>query len=415
MRTGWLFLALCFVCPLPVFSQQETQKFLGSWEASLESPGGALRFGLSVLPAESKPIQLKGFFHNGDERIEIPEVRVESGRLVLDVTHYDSILTLSWNPKDKSLAGDWKKRRGPKEWVEMKVTAVPSSRVPRTKKREFFDYPGTWSVKFSKSADPAVAIFEADGRTGHIKGTFLTTTGDYRFLDGVFVDGALELSCFDGAHAFLFRCHAKGKNQLVGKFWSSNTWEEEWTATRDPEAKLPNAFLETIVDRKADLSKYRFPDLDGKPRSLTESEFQAKARIIYVFGSWCPNCHDAAAYFAELQDWYGKDLHILGLAFELTGDRERDAKQVRNYLKRHKCTYPVLLAGLADKKKASQALPFLDRVRSYPTTLFLDGTGKIIAVHTGFSGPATGAAYSAQKKKFEEILDRIIGATRKSP
>ena len=136
-------------------------------------------------------------------------------------------------------------------------------------------------------------------------------------------------------------------------------------------------------------------------------------RLIYVFGSWCPNCHDAAEYFAELQKKYdGQRLSILGLAFEHTGDFERDSQQVRRYLERHGASYPVLIAGLSDKKEASQAVPFLDRVRSYPTTVFVDANNKVRAVHTGFSGPATGAAYVDLKQKFESLIDQMISEAK---
>ena len=80
------------------------------------------------------------------------------------------------------------------------------------------------------------------------------------------------------------------------------------------------------------------------------------------------------------------------LAFEVTGDFERDARQVRIYAERHGVEYPLLVAGLSDKDEASRAFPVLDRVRSYPTTIFTDRDGGVRAIHTGFSGPATGAA-----------------------
>ena len=87
---------------------------------------------------------------------------------------------------------------------------------------------------------------------------------------------------------------------------------------------------------------------------------------------------------------------------------ERDAGQVREYLDRHKASYPVLIAGLADKAKASKALPLLDRVRSYPTTIFVDSKGEIRGVHTGFTGPATGKEYEALKKKFEDLIEKNV-------
>ena len=110
-----------------------------------------------------------------------------------------------------------------------------------------------------------------------------------------------------------------------------------------------------------------------------------------------------------MESKYGKrGLSILGLAFELTGDHSRDAKQVKKYLDRHQATYPVLIAGLADKSKASDSFPVLDRVRSYPTTIFLDQFGTVRGIHTGFTGPATGDEYQKLKTRFETLIEKIL-------
>jgi len=215
--------------------------------------------------------------------------------------------------------------------------------------------------------------------------------------------------CFDGAHAFLFRCHKNSQGQLEGKFWSGSSWEESWTAKWNSNAKLPDAFLQTVVNRKVKMDSFRFPNLDGKLKGLNDPEFAGKTRIIYVFGSWCPNCHDAAAYFKKLQKKYGdQGLSILGLAFEMTGDFQKDSKQVKTYVQRHGVNYPILVAGLADKKQASKSIPFLDKVRSYPTTIFLDRSGKVVKVHTGFTGPATGKEYDKLKKDFQQTIEKLL-------
>ena len=98
----------------------------------------------------------------------------------------------------------------------------------------------------------------------------------------------------------------------------------------------------------------------------------------------------------------------MGLAFELTGNFERDARQVRRYVDRFEIEYPVLVAGVADKEKASAALPIIDRLRSYPTTIFLDAEGEVYSVHAGFSGPATGEAYQKLREDFETIIKELL-------
>ena len=163
------------------------------------------------------------------------------------------------------------------------------------------------------------------------------------------------------------------------------------------------------MSENVELGRLSFPDLDGNPTRLDDPKFAGKIRIIYVFGSWCPNCHDAAEYFASLEKKYGdKGLSILGLAFEMTGDFKRDSEQVKKYLARHGSSYPVLIAGLSDKAKASKSLPILDKVRSYPTTIFLDAKGNVKAIHTGFTGPATGESFTQLKEQFEKLITEEI-------
>jgi hypothetical protein len=93
----------------------------------------------------------------------------------------------------------------------------------------------------------------------------------------------------------------------------------------------------------------------------------------------------------------------------VTGDRARDAEQVRRYAARHGVTWPLLVAGLADKDKATASLGLLDKVRAFPTTIFLDEKGQVRAVYTGFSGPATGAAYAEQHTEFVRVIEGLLG------
>ncbi|MFQ5502223.1 MAG: TlpA disulfide reductase family protein, partial [Phycisphaerae bacterium] len=267
---------------------------------------------------------------------------------------------------------------------------------------------GRWKVRFSRSDEPAVGIFD-QRPDGAVEGTFLTTTGDYRFLAGRYEAGRLRLSCFDGAHAFLFDASIQPDGSLMGDFQSRDTWHETWTATRDDKVALPDGFKLSRATDRPSLENLKFRDLSGTLRSPADAAFAGTVRIIEVFGSWCPNCHDASAYLSELDHKYrDRGLSILGLAFEVTGDFERDARQVRRFIRRHGIEFPVLLAGLSDKKEASKALPFLDQVRAYPTTLFLKADGTIQAVYTGFSGPATGEEYQGLRRKFEKLIETML-------
>jgi hypothetical protein len=70
--------------------------------------------------------------------------------------------------------------------------------------------------------------------------------------------------------------------------------------------------------------------------------------------------------------------------------------------------FPVLVAGLSDKAEATRSIPILDRVRSFPTTIFVGADGNIRAVHTGYSGPATGEAHARLLREFDEQIEALL-------
>lgn len=390
----------------------------GPWRAWLESPGGELPFGLWFSRHDKEH---RAQIVNGAEYIAVPTVTVEHGTVTLDIDYYDSVITARLDEEGHRLDGEWSKtgKKGAVTKMAFHARAGAAPRFPldekslRSAARKTIT--GRWAVKFSGSDQPAVGLFDADDR-GRVTGTFLTPTGDYRFLAGGMNGNKLKLSGFDGAHAFLFHATLSDDRTLSGDFWSRDTWHETWTAKRDADIRLPDAFTLTKWTGNATLSDLVFADLSGKPRALSDPAFAGRARIIEIFGSWCPNCHDASELLVELDRRYrSRGLSIVAVAFELTGDTQRDTAQLKKYIKRHAIEFPVLLAGVADKAEVAAALPVVDRFRAYPTTIFLDHTGKVRAIHTGFSGPATGEAHVELRKRFESLIESMLTETSPLP
>lgn len=401
-------------CTLSPAHPPPTPRWVGLWSAWLDSPGGRLSFDLEIEPSENG---WSTSILNGPEQIHIPQTTIEGSTVVFSLPHYDSEITAEINPAGE-LDGTWSKRRGEEDWTRMKFHARHQPSEPSQADRVALEAAssvilGRWQVQFFSSEDPAVAIFsKAPTSTQRpVVGTFMTTTGDYRFLAGQMdpVRQSLELSCFDGAHAFLFSAKLVDDDRLEGDFWSRDTWHETWVASRNSTARMPDAFTQTTWNESVSLEDLSFPDLDGTPTSLADSRFDGKVRVLQLFGSWCPNCHDAALYLAELhRRYHDRGLSIVGLAFELTDDFERNARLVRKYVERHETPYPVLIAGPADKARATVAFGALDRVRSYPTTIFMDAAGKVHAIHTGFTGPATGESYQQLRQEFEKTIEELL-------
>lgn len=382
----------------------------------LDSPGGELPVTLEVK--QDSQAGAEAWIINGRERVEVKVAEYDAKRIVLRFDHYDAVVDAAFDETSHAFTGHWKKRTGADKWSQLVCRIEPASIQPLRFKPPVTptaiggnSVAGKWRVTFDKSEDPAVGVFEQSADAA-VTGTFLTTTGDYRYLAGDFDGRRLRLSAFDGAHAFLFTATMDDASKMSGDFWSRDVWHETWTAIRDDHAALPDTLVLTPAKKKFDLGKIRFPDLSGKVRSLDDPQFAGKARIIEIFGSWCPNCHDASRYLTELNSRYhNRGLSIVGLAFELTGDFERDAKQVRRYAQRCGVNYPLLIAGVNDRAKASAAIPLIGEIRAYPTTIFVDAEGNIRAVHTGFSGPATGEAYKELQHEFETLIESMLDDT----
>jgi len=384
----------------------------GTWRAWLDSPGGPLPF---ILDLHREGAAWRAVIHNGQERIDIPTVTLSGENLTLGFDHYDSTITAKVSSDGQSLEGVWRKQSNGKKVSTLlfHATAGQAVRFERSEGNgkppsSGQDVTGRWAVTFSKSEDPAIAQFKQHP-DGTVTGTVMTTTGDYRFLDGDFYNSQLRLSTFDGAHAFLFHAKWQADDTLAGDFWSRDAWHESWTARRDEAAKLPDDFSQTKIIQGVDLKSFSYRDLKGKTKSLGDESFAGKVMLIEIFGSWCPNCHDASQLMVELdREYHGRGLQIIGLAFELTDDFARDVRQVRRFVKKHDVNYPILIAGVSDKATASKQVPFIDKVRSYPTAIFVDRTGVARYVHTGFTGPATGQTYEALRSSFKQRIESLL-------
>jgi len=385
----------------------------GRWQAWLDSPGGELPFGLEILQVDGG---IEAVLVNGPERR--PGIRIEKktgkskihDRWLLHLDPYDALLDVKVSAGGTRLDGEWRKRKTADTWRTLPFHADHGSIEPYGAGTHCRDdlLEGRWQVQFAADELPSVGMFTADGDC-RITGTFLNATGDYRYLAGGADDTRLQLSTFDGAHAFLFQATLVGPDALEGDFWSADTWHETWTAERNLDAVIPDSFQQTRWTGKIELSDLEFPDVNGIVRNLASPEFRGKVRMIEIMGTWCPNCNDSTRFLTELHDRYSdQGLSIVALAFEATGEFETDATQVRRYMEHHGVEFPMLVAGINDKTKATASLQALDRIRSFPTTIFIGRDGKVRKVHSGFEGPATGKAYERLRQSYQEIILELL-------
>ncbi|MGH1338099.1 MAG: TlpA family protein disulfide reductase [Aureispira sp.] len=387
----------------------------GDWRATLnintvDSPL-LLPFNIQVV-AKAAPNQLPTLIiQNGEETIEITEIVQDSSNpkaFVFDLPVFNATITASLD--ENTLVGQWNN-------YAKKDYSLPF-RAEHNSTKRFLEttapttpFAKRWKVMFSPNtpdAYPAVGLFEVESN-GRTTGTFLTETGDYRFLEGHFDGQFLQLSCFDGAHAFLFNATLNEAGELHGRFWSGSHWKEAWMATPSEEFQLADMQSLTYLKEGYEQLEFAFPDMTGDTVVYDSSVFKNQVTIVQISGSWCPNCMDASRFFGQLyQSYQSKGLEIVAIDYELQNSFELFKTNESKLRRDLKIDYPVLFGGLANKKEASKTLPMLNHILSYPTAIFVDKKGKVRAIHTGFSGPGTGDIYRKYIRETEAFIQQLL-------
>jgi thiol-disulfide isomerase/thioredoxin len=301
-----------------------------------------------------------------------------------------------------------------KEKNEIKFYAVfnQSNRFKTEIKKSTSVFEGKWETTFSpdtKDANKAIGIFHHVEQTNIVHGTFLTETGDYRYLEGIQEGNELKLSCFDGSHAFLFEAKIDSSKKISGKFFSGAHWQENFTAIENKNFQLRNA-SEITIKKNEEKINFTFQNLKEEMISIKDKKFENKAVLVQIMGSWCPNCMDESAYLSSVYKQYNNQgLEIIALAFEKTTDIEQVKTQLTRLKNKLQLEYEILITGFTGKAKASEIFPMLNEISAFPTLLFLNKQHQIVSINTGFSGPATGKEFEKMKTETEMLIKNILG------
>jgi thiol-disulfide isomerase/thioredoxin len=378
------------------------------WRATIITDGGELPFGLE-LQKKTKDTY-KVFVLNASERFQTDDATLTGDSLMIPISLFDAQIVAKMSAN--TLLGTFSKNKGRKSYSQtpFKATLGYGTRFRTNKMAIRGNAQGKWDVKFisptTQKASDAVGVFEQKGNI--VTGTFLTTTGDYRFMDGNMVGDSLFLSTFDGSHTFMLRTKVEG-NKMTGKFYSALKGFSNYEATRNAKAELPDLAKITYLKDGYDKLNFTFPDENGKKISLSDPQFQGKVTVIQILGSWCPNCMDESNYLAPFyKKNRDKGLEIIGLAYEKTGDDAFFKEKMALLRKRFGIEYPLLKAGINNAESASESLPMLNKVIGFPTTIILDKKGNIRLTHAGFSGPGTGKYYTEWVTEFESLINKLL-------
>jgi len=380
----------------------------GPWRAVLASSLGELPFEFDV---EARGDAHVATIRNGAEKIERPVELDADGGVRIAFPYFDSVLVARPSSDGRELAGVWRKRTTDGHEREMGFTARAGRATRFVLASDAALEPqhvaGRWSVRFEGNDTPAVLVLTA--AENELAGTFLTSTGDHRYLAGVFQAGRLRLSCFDGAHAYLYDARLDAEGALKGTFASGPTSQKAWTARRDEKAEILDEYAGSRWSTEPGLLWIEGLDRDGKSRSPAEDLRTASALVLQIAGSWCPNCHDELAWLAPIGvELSGRGLAVVTLGFEAAGDEARALRQLDRMRERHGARHTFLLGGTADKTHAAAVLGAIDRVVAFPTLVVFGRDGSARAVHSGFRGPATGVEHERAVRDLSSRIDAAL-------
>lgn len=275
----------------------------------------------------------------------------------------------------------------------------------------FPELSGRWKVLFeprTPNEEVLVGVFQQEVN-GRIFGSFLSETGDYRYLHGFVANGKLHLQTYTGYWAFVVEADLNGSNEMSGVFYSGGKSSSPFKAIKDETVQLRDeSSLTYLVKRDEPVLLKDLMKMNGRKTTLDLAS-ENQLTLIQIMGTWCPNCLDETNLLKELKAAYGKQgLEIIALGFEVGTDTKKQRSRLKKFAKELQVNYPVYLAGTSSKEAAAAYFPMLNGIMSFPTSILVDQQGKIISIHTGFSGPATGEAYTELVKKYKQEIESAL-------
>jgi thiol-disulfide isomerase/thioredoxin len=363
-----------------------------------------LPFIFNVYYADGQPTLT---IFNGEERIVVDETEMKGDSLFFKMPVFDTEFKCKVFPG--LMQGVWI-NNSKKENKVIPFSAI-FGQTDRFKVRVItrIEVSGRWETTFgvgTSDSSKAIGVFTQSKQI--VKGTFLSESGDYRYLEGIADGKNLYLSSFDGAHAYLFTAIMNEKEELIGDFYSGIWGHEKFKAVGNNRFELrdPYSITKTVKGVPVDFS---FINTEGNKISLSDEKYKNKVVVVQLMGSWCPNCMDETAYLSGLyNDYKSKGVEIIALAYERTTDMEKAKANVLRLKNKYGAGYQFLITGQSGAVNAQKSLPFLSSVSAFPTTIYLNKNHEVAKIYTGYNGPATGAAYTKMKEGAENLLNDLI-------
>lgn len=121
-----------------------------------------------------------------------------------------------------------------------------------------------------------------------------------------------------------------------------------------------------------------FEGLDGKQHALNQYVGQSKWTVVSVWGPRCRYCHDEMPERERMHRARSADINVVGIAVDYPSMGYAKASQVREFVRNHRLSYPILLSD-------GEVVPKLGggEFIGTPTTLIFNPQGQLVARQPG--------------------------------
>lgn len=355
---------------------------------------------MSITNSEIEPILT---IINAEEKIQLKPSAIRNDTLFYHFIDYNAVIALKKGEND-IYSGYWINNESS---ISKKRLIIAFSKVIHEEKsvsvNETSNHYKATIIDNGREI-PALLIFNRKGN--EVGGTIRTNSGDYRYLQGK-IDGLhFYLSTFAGNSAFYLEGEIKG-DSIVGNFHDLRSNDTKFKAVLDNQYDLQSneTLTKVINDKPFNLD---LKDQNGNPQKFYEL-IKGKVAIVSIFGTWCPNCVDETNYFNTVLLKKYPDLKIISVAYEGTDNIVEQQQRVQGFIKRKNIQgIQFLIAKKASGKNVMENFPMIDKFSGYPTSFLIDKKGKIVGIHTGFNGPATGMLYQQYQDHLEAKIKKLI-------
>jgi cytochrome c biogenesis protein CcmG/thiol:disulfide interchange protein DsbE len=116
---------------------------------------------------------------------------------------------------------------------------------------------------------------------------------------------------------------------------------------------------------------FKLARLDGSLLQL--SDLRGKAVLVDFWATWCPPCRAALPHLKELDEQYGDQLVVVGIALDREGRRV-----VEPFVQKHDISFEVVLPD-------DKVVDAFGGITSIPTSFLIDPGGRIVGKWVGLT------------------------------